>query len=216
MRGPEVSFGANVIASNTTDDGVNVASSNPDEEVDIFEHIRQKDEATEKGKKCRKIKKREAKRVRITCLKQMGNMKEYPLVDLSLFTWVFGEVDTHTSIFLTTKFIIDLKERVKLTYDNNSDWVVVDHCLPSERVYLNTHKGQPNFIYLCEDMSKDLNITFLFFDFECVVLSEMNVAPTQLHPNSWAFLKAFSTLFCYLNIIPTNNTFFFILLGESE
>ena len=57
MRGPEVSFGANVIASNTTDDGVNVASSNPDEEVDIFEHIRQKDEATEKGKKCRKIKK---------------------------------------------------------------------------------------------------------------------------------------------------------------
>ncbi|KAG4980499.1 hypothetical protein JHK82_033741 [Glycine max] len=148
MRGPEVSFGANVIASNATDDGVNVASSNPDEEVDIFEHIRQKDEATEKGKKCRKIKKREAKRVRITCLKQMGNMKEYPLVDLSLFTWVFGEVDTYTSIFLTTKFIIDLKERVKLTYDNNSDWVVVDHCLPSERVYLNTHKGQPNFIYL--------------------------------------------------------------------
>lgn len=140
-------------------------------------------------------------------------MKEYPLVDLSLFTWVFGEVDTHTSIFLTTKFIIDLKERVKLTYDNNSDWVVVDHCLPSERVYLNTHKGQPNFIYLCEDMSKDLNITFLFFDFECVVLSEMNVAPTQLHPNSWAFLKAFSTLFCYLNIIPTNNTFFFYFIG---
>lgn len=66
-------------------------------------------------------------------------------------------------------------------------------------------------------MLKDLDITLPFFDFECKFLIEMNVAPNQLHPNSWAFMKAFSTLYHYLNITLIVNKFlYFYWVKASE
>ena len=74
---------------------------------------------------------------------------------------------------------------------------------------LSVGKDQPNFMYVCEDMFKDLDKTFPFSDFECDVLTKTNVAPMQLHPNSWAFMKVFSTLFHFLYITPSINKFLY-------
>ncbi|KAH1222316.1 hypothetical protein GmHk_12G035507 [Glycine max] len=89
----------------------------------------------------------------------IGDKKEFPL-----------------SLFLST--------RINLTYHNNFDYVIGDHCLLSKRVFLGASKGQPDFTYVCEDMFKDLDISLLFIYFECEVLTKMNVTPTLLHPNS--------------------------------
>ena len=101
------------------------------------------------------------------------------------------ELHHYSSIFLTTKLIADLKERVNLTYHNNFNWAIVDYCLDSESVYLNADKGHPNFTYVCEDTFKALSITLPFSNFKCAILAKMNVALIQLHPNSWAFMKIF-------------------------
>ena len=72
-------------------------------------------------------------------------------------------------------------------------------------------------MYMCEDMFKDLDITLPLSYFECDVLTEMNVVPTQLYLNSWAFMKAFSTLGPYLNISPVVNKFlYFCWVKASE
>jgi len=126
MMGREVSVNANVLAGNTVGDGVNVAPSNPDEGVDVFERFRQEDEAAKREKmsvarKIEKEKKGREERVRIIGLKQTRKRKEYPSVDLARDTWVSGEVNTHAFIFLTIRLIIDLKQRINLTYHNNFD-----------------------------------------------------------------------------------------------
>ncbi|MCI53733.1 hypothetical protein A2U01_0074980, partial [Trifolium medium] len=36
----------------------------------------------------------------------------------------------------------------------------------------------------------------------------MNVAPSQLHPNSWAFIKAFEVMCLGLEVTPTVGVFF--------
>jgi len=62
-----------------------------------------------------------------------------------------------------------------------------------------------DFTYVCEYFSKELDITFPLSPFECRMLTTMNVAPSQLHPNSWAFLKAFPILCHKLHIESTIN-----------
>lgn len=54
-----------------------------------------------------------------------------------------------------------------------------------------------------------MNAQFSFLDFEGEILSLMNVAPIQLHPNSWAFLRAFQILCKSLKIEPTVNKFMY-------
>ncbi|GAU21490.1 hypothetical protein TSUD_242130 [Trifolium subterraneum] len=41
-----------------------------------------------------------------------------------------------------------------------------------------------------------------------LMLKIMNIAPSQLHPNSWAFMKAFEVVCHYLDVIPTVGVFF--------
>jgi len=36
---------------------------------------------------------------------------------------------------------------------------------------------------------------------------ELNVAPAQLHPNSWAFIRAFTLLMGYLGLTPSVDVF---------
>ena len=46
-----------------------------------------------------------------------------------------------------------------------------------------------------------------FSSFERELLTEINVAPAQLHPNSWAFIRAFSTLFSHFGCYPSVDVF---------
>jgi len=48
-----------------------------------------------------------------------------------------------------------------------------------------------------------------FSPFECGMMSALNVAPSQLHPNTWGFLKAFQILCEFLRIQPIVNKFIY-------
>jgi hypothetical protein len=47
-----------------------------------------------------------------------------------------------------------------------------------------------------------------FNDFEVSVFNRLRLAPSQLHPNSLAFLRAFEIVATYLRIVPTLDLFF--------
>jgi hypothetical protein len=53
------------------------------------------------------------------------------------------------------------------------------------------------------------NLFFSFTDFEGSILRALNVAPIQLHPNSWAFIKAFELVCLGLEISDPSIAVFF-------
>jgi len=53
-------------------------------------------------------------------------------------------------------------------------------------------KGPFCFVY--STVFKKLSLRLPLIGFERALLIEVNVAPTQLHPNNWAFVRAFSIL----------------------
>lgn len=85
-------------------------------------------------------------------------------------------------------------------------------CLPcseNEHVFLQSPSNEPHFTYVYKTFFEQIGITISFTPFECEVLRIMNVAPTQLHPNSWAFLKAFQILCGRIGMEATAPKFLF-------
>jgi len=66
-----------------------------------------------------------------------------------------------------------------------------------------------DYTYVYDYMVRDFAIQFPLSPFECHILNEMQRTPSQLHPNTWALLKAFQILCKYLSIHPTINKFMF-------
>ena len=71
---------------------------------------------------------------------------------------------------------------------DNVKLLIVEPCSTEKCVFMGVSKGKADIVYMYEDVFKEFNIQFPFSDFECELLSLMNVAPVQLHPNSYAFL----------------------------
>ncbi|RDX69005.1 hypothetical protein CR513_51944, partial [Mucuna pruriens] len=69
-------------------------------------------------------------------------------------------------------------------------------------------EGSEPFFYLYNMLHSKLGIKLPFTHFEQAVLLALNVAPTQLHPNNWAFIRAFELLCEDLGKAPTLGVFF--------
>ena len=63
-------------------------------------------------------------------------------------------------------------------------------------------------IYVYRTMFKYLGVRLPFMEFEHRALVQMNVAPTQLHPNSLAFVRYFEVLIEFLGEELSLNVFF--------
>jgi len=66
-----------------------------------------------------------------------------------------------------------------------------------------------DFTYVYEFLFKEYQINFSLSDFEAGMLTIMNIAPSQLHPNSWAFLKCFEILCGHLGFEPLVSVFMY-------
>jgi len=66
--------------------------------------------------------------------------------------------------------------------------------------------GEP-FFFFYQTVFKCIRQCLPFNSFERELLTEINVAPAQLHPNSWAFIRAFSILHNYFGHAPSVDVF---------
>ena len=79
---------------------------------------------------------------------------------------------------------------------------------PGELVCVNdrSNGGKPFFL-LYQTVFNRAGLRLPFTAFERELLTEINVAPAQLHPNSWAFIRAFEILNGYLGLLPSVDVF---------
>ncbi|RDX91251.1 hypothetical protein CR513_26790, partial [Mucuna pruriens] len=67
-------------------------------------------------------------------------------------------------------------------------------CRSGESVDGQPASGGLSYFYFYDTLSLKLGVKLPFTHFERSVLRVLNVAPTQLHPNSWAFVRSFELL----------------------
>ncbi|MED6218437.1 hypothetical protein PIB30_026661 [Stylosanthes scabra] len=87
------------------------------------------------------------------------------------------------------------------TVEEESKYELVAPTLEERVCYYNLgHPEERHFIYMYECLFSKLGVRVPFIQFEQDVLFECRVAPTQLHPNSWGFMKAFQFVCWYLQL----------------
>jgi len=70
------------------------------------------------------------------------------------------------------------------------------------------------YMYMCH--FSQLHIWLPFDEFTMGVLRLLNVAPTQLHPNSWAYLQAFRLLCMALYLEPSPRAFLYFFVTRPK
>jgi len=76
-------------------------------------------------------------------------------------------------------------------------------CTTSDLVFHDRGSSSANFFFMYALVLKDSCIRIPVDDFCAGILCVLNVAPTQLYPNSWAYVRAFQILCTTLDISPT-------------
>ena len=94
-------------------------------------------------------------------------------------------------------------------YSVHDSHVFVRHDTPGEPVCVDdrSNGGKP-FFFLYQTVFKRVGLRLPFTAFERELLTEISTAPDKLHPNSWAFIRAFEILCRYLGILPSVDVFF--------
>ncbi|KAG2381216.1 histidine-containing phosphotransfer protein [Vigna angularis] len=81
--------------------------------------------------------------------------------------------------------------------------------LLNERVFHDGRSSPYDFFFMYVTFFTHLFIRVPFTEFQTAVLREVNVAPTQLHPNSWAAVQAFMAMCSAVGVTPTIPVFFY-------
>ncbi|RDX97495.1 hypothetical protein CR513_19733, partial [Mucuna pruriens] len=121
--------------------------------------------------------------------------------------WVDPEVRKISSILTRSSALLGIAKAIC----QRGPWsVCVSPCRHRESVSTaSLTEGKPCF-YLYDTLHSKLGIKLPFTHFEQAILQVLNVAPSQLHPNSWAFVRAFELLCEDLGKAPTLGVFFWL------
>ncbi|GAU39438.1 hypothetical protein TSUD_290040 [Trifolium subterraneum] len=112
-----------------------------------------------------------------------------------------------SSRFTYDEFVSTFRKVIRVSGEGGEDRVIVD--LVAEGEFVTTvNEREPHYFYMYTHVLQTLNLRLPFNSFECQILRVVNVAPCQLHPNSWAFLKAFQIACEDLDVVPTVGIFF--------
>ena len=91
------------------------------------------------------------------------------------------------------------------THDSH---VLVCRMKPGVPVYVDSRAtGGSPFFFLDQMVFKRVGLRLPFTSFERELLTKINTAPAQLHPNSWAFVRGFQILCRYLGIPSSVDAF---------
>jgi len=71
------------------------------------------------------------------------------------------------------------------------------------------------FFFTYSTIFKRLKLRLPFTGFERALLTEVSVAPAQLHPNNWAFVRAFSILYNHFGHTPSMDVFLYFFEAKN-
>ncbi|KOM38407.1 hypothetical protein LR48_Vigan03g178900 [Vigna angularis] len=126
-----------------------------------------------------------------------------------VFAWVPHVPSLYASAYGSLK---DLAWRVNRTHivrdAEDSRLIRAGVSLRNERVFYERRSSPDDFFYMYVNFFSHLFIRVPFTKFQMAVLREANVAPAQLHPNSWAAVQAFLAMCLAVGVTPTIPVFF--------
>ena len=116
-----------------------------------------------------------------------------------------------------TDFITDLRTRHRLCTSDEDEpkYELLAPGLEDRVCFGRASEAAPHFFFMYESMLTRLGVFLPFSDFEMDVLRHCRVAPTQLHPNSWGFLKIYQFVSHALDF-PTSLRIFFFLFHMTK
>ena len=93
----------------------------------------------------------------------------------------------------------------------HDDKVVVRPCPPGEPICTDDQgsDGTP-FCFIYTTMFKKVKLRFPFTRFERELLTELDIALAQLHPNSWAFVRAYQIICAHLGLPASVDVFLYL------
>jgi len=131
----------------------------------------------------------------------------------TMYPWASNELLTETStLTLIADWRVHLDSEPEFkgrAFGRESDaYISVHPCAEGEPVCVDNraNEGEP-FFFFYQTVFKRITQRLPFTSFERELLTEVNVAPAQLHPNSWAFVRAFSILCNHFGHPPTLDIF---------
>jgi len=130
-----------------------------------------------------------------------------------LYSWAPVELLDKCSSLVSTKALRDHVGET-ITYDHRAfgkrhdDDIAVFPCTLGEPVCGDerANNGVP-FFYFYQVVFKRIGMCLPFSRFERELLTEINIAPAQLHSNGWAFVKAFGVLCGFFGCTPSVDIF---------
>ncbi|MED6144047.1 hypothetical protein PIB30_011840 [Stylosanthes scabra] len=122
------------------------------------------------------------------------------------YSWVKGEVRELSSLFLDMESVEKIGDPSIWVREGSGVKLRFLPCEEGDRVYFRGEGWE--YVYIYTTVFLDVGIKFPFTEFECGVLSQLKCAPSQIHPNAWAFIRGFEILMEYLGVDPLLEVFF--------
>ena len=121
----------------------------------------------------------------------------------ALYSWASDELLNECTTLTTVEDVEDHLGDPRLYNFNtfcrtHNSHVSIRHGTPREPVCVDdrSNEGKPFFFFFFyQTVFKRVGLRLPFTAFERELLTEINIAPAQLHPNSWAFVRAFQILY---------------------
>ncbi|MED6151457.1 hypothetical protein PIB30_082755 [Stylosanthes scabra] len=129
-----------------------------------------------------------------------------PISEGDSYAWVKGEVSDLVSLFCDSASVEKLGDPLSWVREDSGVKLRFLPCGADERVF---KRGEGwKYFYMFTTVFVDIGVRFPFTQFECGVLSQLKCAPSQIHPNAWAFIRGFEILMEYVGKEPLLEVFF--------
>jgi len=124
------------------------------------------------------------------------------------YGWVAADVRDQSSLFRWSRLLNSwLNCTLVISKGVSGDIVSLKRVNAIDRVCHGQEGATEKFFYMYMCHFSQLHVRLPLDDFTMGVLRALNVAPTQLHPNSWAYLQAFRILCQSLYLEPAPYAF---------
>ncbi|XP_024625867.1 uncharacterized protein [Medicago truncatula] len=102
-----------------------------------------------------------------------------------------------------------------LVNPSRKDFFDIFPCENGEFVYHSPRNPKTEYYtYVYDCFFKKLGVRLPFTDFQCEILRILNVAPTQLHPGAWSFVRSFEVICRGIGFSPSAYAFFNFFLAK--
>jgi len=140
---------------------------------------------------------------------QMPRRKGVTSSEVESDTEVFGDdVQSYTSVNCNQAKVNLFRSKNAVYATGREEYIDLRSCPPGEIVCILRPKGVREIIHMYGAVLEEFGVQIPFTLFQMDVLRLLNVAPTQIRPNSWAFIRGFEILCEALDMVPSAGAFF--------